>query len=113
LVVTDAARSRRPRFDDERSVPHKDFSDLYEKMTGKGASTSEAHRVASQQRPHDVCVPLVCSDVERCPERAALRLDVGAPVHQQVHHICESVEGSVGQCGANLKITLLDRSTAV
>ena len=28
------------------SVPHKDFSDLYEKTSGKGASASEAHRSA-------------------------------------------------------------------
>ena len=27
-----------------RSAPHKDFSDLYEKMSGKGESASEAHR---------------------------------------------------------------------
>ena len=26
--------------------PHKDFSDLYEKMSGKGASASEAHRAS-------------------------------------------------------------------
>jgi hypothetical protein len=26
------------------SVPHKDFSDLYEKMSGKGESASGAHR---------------------------------------------------------------------
>ena len=26
-----------------RPVPHKDFSDLYEKMSGKAASASEAH----------------------------------------------------------------------
>ena len=28
-----------------RPVPHKDFSDVYEKMSGKGASAGEAHRV--------------------------------------------------------------------
>ena len=26
-----------------QAVPHKDFSDLYEKMSGKGESASEAH----------------------------------------------------------------------
>ena len=30
-------------------VPHKDFSDLYEKMSGKRASASEAHGVALLQ----------------------------------------------------------------
>ena len=28
-------------------VPHKDFSDLYEGMNGKGESASEAHRARS------------------------------------------------------------------
>ena len=27
----------------QMAVPYKDFSDLYEKMSGKGASASEAH----------------------------------------------------------------------
>ena len=29
-------------------VPHKGFSDVYEKMSGKGASASEAHRPSTQ-----------------------------------------------------------------
>jgi hypothetical protein len=28
-------------------VPHKDFSDLYEEMSGEGASASEAHRCST------------------------------------------------------------------
>ena len=30
--------------DEQDPVPHKDFSDLYEKMSGKGESASEAHQ---------------------------------------------------------------------
>ena len=37
--VAQAASSSRGR----RPVPHKDFSDLYEKMSGEGARASEAH----------------------------------------------------------------------
>ena len=34
-------------------VPHKDFSDLYEKLSGNGASASEAHRLwRREQRKH-------------------------------------------------------------
>ena len=40
-----------------RPVPHKDFSYLYEKMSGKGASASEAHRVAAGRARHTRALP--------------------------------------------------------
>ena len=44
------------RLDGVRSVrppaPHKDFSDLYEKMSGKGESASEAHMAMTVPVPH-------------------------------------------------------------
>ena len=40
------------------AVPHKDFSDLHEKMSGKGQSASEAHRSArAPKRARACCSP--------------------------------------------------------
>ena len=35
---------------DDGSVPHKDCSDLYEKMIGKGKSAGEAHRSSQSSK---------------------------------------------------------------
>ena len=45
-MVSSCARTSRSNSDETASsVPHSDFSDLYEKMSGKGASASESHRL--------------------------------------------------------------------
>ena len=44
-LVADERARKRHAIDTASPVPHKDFSDLYEEMSGKGASASEAHRM--------------------------------------------------------------------
>jgi hypothetical protein len=56
LMSSSSLPSRRPC---ASPAPHKDFSDLYEKMSGKGASASEAHppRAARLRRPSSLDEP--------------------------------------------------------
>ena len=44
FAAEEHAQRRERRDEDVEPAPHKDFSDLYEKMSGKGDSASEAHR---------------------------------------------------------------------
>eukprot|EP01044_Picomonas_judraskeda_P023737 COSAG03_NODE_6317_length_1079_cov_6.039796_1_plen_83_part_10 len=59
-----------------RPVPHKDFSELYEKMSGKGASAREAHQ------QHGIRQTIQRGD---CPRIHRLHLGVQRKTERNTH----------------------------